>query len=71
MDRLFPMSPLERIDAVEHFVHVEKTHREHMVERHPDQQEYWHSRVADAQSALDHLDALRGAFGIIVKEGEA
>lgn len=59
-DPLFPPTPLERIASVALFVAEERKPRVGMVDRHPEQADYWLGRVAQCDEMLEHLAALSG-----------
>lgn len=59
---LFEPGPMERAYRLRAFASTEREQRERMVSRHPENAEYWHARVAEAERAVDDADALIGYF---------
>ncbi len=57
-DSLFPPTPLERLAKVTLFVSEERHHRKNMQWRHPGQEGYWRSRVAQCDEIIEELAAL-------------
>ncbi len=60
---LFPPSARERLDALVAFVRSERAYRLHMLQRHPERGDYWQGRVAEAETALYHIERLREEVG--------
>jgi hypothetical protein len=53
-----PRTPMEDVLLLREFANTERAWREHMMHAQPMKADYWRSRVADADEALDAIGRL-------------